>query len=108
MRWQYMHGVLDPAMVSPDGQTLDNFYLSRAGADEIQLDLFADYASNVALHPQFMSISAPTNHRVWRHGAGTTRSSCRRGPRHSNATFRTGSCASSILGISRWKHTRGK
>jgi pimeloyl-ACP methyl ester carboxylesterase len=39
--------------VSPDGQNLDNFYLARPGADEIQLDLFGDYKSNVALYPSF-------------------------------------------------------
>jgi pimeloyl-ACP methyl ester carboxylesterase len=39
--------------VSPDGDGLDNYYLARPGADEIQLDLFADYASNVALYPAF-------------------------------------------------------
>jgi pimeloyl-ACP methyl ester carboxylesterase len=51
--WQYTHGVPDPTMVSPDGQNLDNFYLSRPGADEIQFDLFGDYKSNVALYPAF-------------------------------------------------------
>jgi pimeloyl-ACP methyl ester carboxylesterase len=51
--WQYTHGVPDPTVVSPDGQNLDNFYLARAGADEIQLDLFGDYKSNVALYPAF-------------------------------------------------------
>ena len=40
-------------IVSPDGQNLDNFYLARPGADEIQLDLFGDYRSNVALYPSF-------------------------------------------------------
>lgn len=52
-RWQYVHGVLDPALVSPDGSSLDDFYLARAGADEVQLDLFGDYQSNVALYPAF-------------------------------------------------------
>ena len=52
-RWQYTHGVPDQTMVSPDGQNLDNFYLARPGADEIQLDLFGDYKSNVALYPAF-------------------------------------------------------
>jgi pimeloyl-ACP methyl ester carboxylesterase len=52
-RWQYTHGVPDQTMVSPDGQNLDNFYLARPGADEIQLDLFGDYKSNVALYPSF-------------------------------------------------------
>ncbi len=51
--WQYMHGVSDASLVSPDGYSLDNFYLARAGADEIQLDLFGDYKSNVALYPAF-------------------------------------------------------
>jgi hypothetical protein len=29
--------------------------LARPGNDEIQLDLFLDYASNVALYPQFQT-----------------------------------------------------
>ena len=33
--------------------SLDNFYLARPGADEVQLDLFGDYKSNVALYPTF-------------------------------------------------------
>jgi pimeloyl-ACP methyl ester carboxylesterase len=51
--WQYTHGVSDPTTVSPDGYSLDNFYLTRPGADEPQLDLFGDYKSNVALYPAF-------------------------------------------------------
>ena len=51
--WQYTHGVPDTVRVSPDGYGLDNYYLARSGADEIQLDLFLDYASNVALYPAF-------------------------------------------------------
>jgi pimeloyl-ACP methyl ester carboxylesterase len=54
-RWQYTHGVTDPATISPDGYSLDNFYLARPGADEIQLDLFGDYKSNVALYPAFQA-----------------------------------------------------
>ena len=42
-------------MVSPDGYSLDDFYLARPGAHEAQLDLFLDYASNVALYPQFQA-----------------------------------------------------
>jgi pimeloyl-ACP methyl ester carboxylesterase len=53
--WQYTHGVPDPTMVSPDGQNLDNFYLARPDADEVQLDLLGDYKSNVALYPQFQN-----------------------------------------------------
>ena len=53
--WQYTHGVPDTSKVSPDGYTLDNFYLSRPGADEVQLDLFGDYKSNVELYPAFQA-----------------------------------------------------
>jgi pimeloyl-ACP methyl ester carboxylesterase len=53
--WQYTHGAPDPTLVSPDGYSLDNFYLARPGADEAQLDLFGDYKSNVALYPAFQS-----------------------------------------------------
>lgn len=51
--WQYTHGVPDVSAVSPDGYSLDNFYLARPGSDEMQLDLFGDYKSNVALYPKF-------------------------------------------------------
>ena len=51
--WQYTHGVADLTRVSPDGYGLDNYYLARPGADEIQLDLLLDYASNIALYPAF-------------------------------------------------------
>jgi pimeloyl-ACP methyl ester carboxylesterase len=54
-RWQYTHGVADEALVSPDGQNLDNYYMSRPGADDVQLDLFGDYKSNVALYPTFQN-----------------------------------------------------
>ncbi len=53
--WQYTHGVGDATRISPDGYSLDNFYLSRPGADEVQLDLFGDYKSNVALYPAFQN-----------------------------------------------------
>jgi pimeloyl-ACP methyl ester carboxylesterase len=53
--WQYTHGVPDTTHVSPDGYSLDSFYLVRPGADEVQLDLFGDYKSNVALYPAFQN-----------------------------------------------------
>jgi pimeloyl-ACP methyl ester carboxylesterase len=54
-KWQYTHGVSDPTAVSPDGYTLDDHYLARPGADEIQLDIFGDYKSNVAMYPEFQA-----------------------------------------------------
>ncbi|WP_448099768.1 alpha/beta fold hydrolase [Luteibacter jiangsuensis] len=54
-RWQYVHGVSDESRVSPDGIALDNYYLARPGADEIQLDLFGDYKNNVSMYPAFQA-----------------------------------------------------
>jgi pimeloyl-ACP methyl ester carboxylesterase len=51
--WQYTHGTTDASLVSPDGYTLDDFYMARPGAHDVQLDLFLDYANNVALYPAF-------------------------------------------------------
>ena len=53
--WQYTHGVNDAITVSPDGYSLDDFYMTRPGAHEAQLDLFGDYSSNVALYPEFQA-----------------------------------------------------
>jgi pimeloyl-ACP methyl ester carboxylesterase len=50
---QYLHGVPDETLVAPEAFELDSALLARAGNDEIQLDLFLDYASNVALYPKF-------------------------------------------------------
>ena len=55
IRWQYTHGVPDASLVSPDGLSLDAFYLARPGADEVQLDLFGDYQSNIAQYPAFQA-----------------------------------------------------
>ena len=50
---QYLDGVRDPSRVSPDTWVHDQALLDRPGIDEIMLDLFKDYGSNVALYPQF-------------------------------------------------------
>ncbi len=52
-RSQYLYGVADETLVAPEAFTLDSALLARHGNDEIQLDLFLDYASNVALYPKF-------------------------------------------------------
>jgi pimeloyl-ACP methyl ester carboxylesterase len=52
-RWQYTHGVANPEVVAPESYTLDAALLERPGNNEIQLDLFLDYASNVRLYPNF-------------------------------------------------------
>jgi pimeloyl-ACP methyl ester carboxylesterase len=52
-KWQYVHGVSDETLVAPESYALDSALLARPGNDEIQLDLFLDYASNIALYPKF-------------------------------------------------------
>jgi pimeloyl-ACP methyl ester carboxylesterase len=52
-RWQYTNGVTDTSLLSPDTWTLDQAGLDRPGNDEIQLDLFYDYRTNLPLYPHF-------------------------------------------------------
>ncbi|KUL69061.1 MULTISPECIES: alpha/beta fold hydrolase [unclassified Streptomyces] len=52
VRWQYLTGVPDPSLVSPDAWTHDLALLDRPGNDLIQLKLFRDYPMNVALYPE--------------------------------------------------------
>jgi pimeloyl-ACP methyl ester carboxylesterase len=83
--WQYTHGVDDPAAVSPDGYSLDDFYMARPGAHEVQLDLLLDYADNVALYPVFQNYLRTYTPRllaVWGRN-----DSCQPAPRRSSATF---------------------
>ncbi len=105
-KWQYTHGVPDTSSVSPDGYSLDEFYLNRPGADEIQLDLFGDYRNNVALYPAFQQYFRTHEPVSLPYGEKTIRFSCRPAPRHSSATYRTPRCVSSIPDTSRWRLTR--
>jgi pimeloyl-ACP methyl ester carboxylesterase len=52
IRWQYLHGVPDESVVSPDTWCHDFALVSRPGNDLVQLQLFADYASNLPLYPK--------------------------------------------------------
>lgn len=65
---QYLHGVKNPALVAPEVYSLDSALLARPGNDEIQLDLFLNYASNIALYPKFQEYfrtSRPPVLAVW-------------------------------------------
>jgi pimeloyl-ACP methyl ester carboxylesterase len=54
-RSQYVDGVADPSRIDPETWEIDQQGLDRPGADEIMLDLFLDYRTNVALYPQFQA-----------------------------------------------------
>src|SRR6476660_6742193 len=67
-RRQYTHGVSDPEGVPPESYTLDAALLERPGNKDIQLDLFLDYASNVALYPtlqEYFRKSKPPLLAIW-------------------------------------------
>jgi pimeloyl-ACP methyl ester carboxylesterase len=55
IKWQYTHGVRDLSRVAPDTYLLDAALIARPGNVDIQLDLFLDYADNVAKYPQFQA-----------------------------------------------------
>jgi pimeloyl-ACP methyl ester carboxylesterase len=102
-RHQYIQGVVDSALVSPDGSSLDDFYLARPGAHEVQLSLFTDYGTNVALYPKFQEYlrsHRPPLLAVW---GKTTPTSSPPGLRPSDAIYRMPTCACSTPGTSLWK-----
>lgn len=67
-RWQYTSGVRNPAAISPDNWNTDQPLLDRPGNDEIQLDLFYDYRTNVPLYPAWQAyfrLNQPPTLVVW-------------------------------------------
>jgi pimeloyl-ACP methyl ester carboxylesterase len=52
---QYLDGVRDRSRIDPDSWVIDQALLDRPGIDEIMLDLFKDYGTNVALYPKFQA-----------------------------------------------------
>ncbi len=52
-RFQYTHGAKHLESINPDSYTFDQRFLDRPGNDAIQLDLFHDYPSNVALYEEW-------------------------------------------------------
>jgi pimeloyl-ACP methyl ester carboxylesterase len=53
IRFQYFHGVPNPAIIAPESYTLDTALIRRPGNMEIQLDLHLDYRNNIPVYPKF-------------------------------------------------------
>jgi len=51
----YLHGHRKPELISPDNWNMDFRFMERPNARRIQLDLFYDYRTNVALYPKWQA-----------------------------------------------------
>jgi pimeloyl-ACP methyl ester carboxylesterase len=66
--FQYTHGASNPEAISPDSYTFDQLFLDRPGNDAIQLNLFHNYPTNVALYDtwhEYFRTSQPRMLIVW-------------------------------------------
>ncbi|HEV8693042.1 MAG TPA: alpha/beta hydrolase [Lysobacter sp.] len=54
-RWQYLNGVPDSSLVSPDAYMLDQAYLERPGNKDIQLAMIYNYQTNLPKYPQWQA-----------------------------------------------------
>ena len=51
----YLHGHKNPELISPDNWNMDFQFMERLNARQVQMDLFYDYRTNVALYPQWQN-----------------------------------------------------
>jgi pimeloyl-ACP methyl ester carboxylesterase len=64
----YLHGHKHPDLISPDNWNMDYRFMERPNARRVQMDLFYDYRTNVALYPQwqkFLRDSQPVTLIFW-------------------------------------------
>jgi pimeloyl-ACP methyl ester carboxylesterase len=67
----YTTGHRDPSKISPDNWNMDLYFLARPDAHRVQLDLFYDYRTNVALYPkwqEFLRSQRPPTLILWGQG----------------------------------------
>lgn len=55
-KWQFTHGTRDPERISPDNFWHVQYLLDRPGNQEVQLELFLDYGSNVGEYPKWQAL----------------------------------------------------
>lgn len=55
-RWQYTHGVKDTSVISPAAWIHDQYFLDRPGNQDIQLELFYSYGTNVVEYPKWQKL----------------------------------------------------
>jgi pimeloyl-ACP methyl ester carboxylesterase len=54
-KFQYTDGMSDVSRIDPDNWLHDQVLLDRPGNEDIQMDLFYDYRTNVPLYPKFQA-----------------------------------------------------
>ena len=105
-RAQYVEGVADPESLNPDLWTLDQHFLDLPRRDQVMLDLFYDYTSNVALYPTWQTYlreQQPATLVTW---GANDRYFVADGARATSPTCQTQSFISSTPATSRWRPTR--
>jgi pimeloyl-ACP methyl ester carboxylesterase len=55
IRQVYLYGHKNPEAISPDNWNMDIRFMERPNARRVQIDLFYDYPTNVALYPKWQS-----------------------------------------------------
>ena len=55
-KYQYLEGVTDSSLISPDTYTMDQALLERHGSKDAQYQLFYDYRNNVRDYPVFQKM----------------------------------------------------
>ena len=55
-KWQFTHGVGDVSTVNPDNFWHVQYLLDRPGNQEVQLEMFLDYGTNVAEYPKWQAL----------------------------------------------------
>jgi len=53
IRQIYLYGYKNPEAISPDNWNMDFEFMERPNAHQVQMDLFYDYRTNVALYPKW-------------------------------------------------------
>ena len=55
-KWQFTHGTNNPELISPDNFWHVQYLLDRPGNQEVQLELFLDYGTNVLEYPKWQAL----------------------------------------------------
>ena len=55
-KWQFTHGTQDPEAINPDNFWHVQYLLDRPGNQEVQLEMFLDYGTNVAEYPKWQAL----------------------------------------------------